>query len=116
MLTNQTSGYPDYETDPKWLAAWVADPFHIWTFDERMKYAFSRPVQFDPGTNWSYSHTNFMILGEILSKIGKKPLDVLWPEKELDRMALKTTPPSRTPEIPTPDLPPSDPDGGPPPK
>src|SRR5439155_2756646 len=38
MLTNQTSGYPDYETDPKWLAAWVADPFHIWTFDERMKY------------------------------------------------------------------------------
>src|SRR5438309_3025340 len=26
MLTNQTSGYPDYETDPKWLDAWVADP------------------------------------------------------------------------------------------
>src|SRR5438132_9551803 len=46
MLANQTSGYPDYETDPKWLAAWVADPFHIWTFEERLKYAFSRPVQF----------------------------------------------------------------------
>src|SRR5256714_4725723 len=37
MLTNQTSGYPDYETDPKWLAAFIADPFHIWTFDEPMK-------------------------------------------------------------------------------
>src|SRR5436190_20544470 len=33
MLANQTSGYPDYETDPKWLDAWVADPFHIWTFE-----------------------------------------------------------------------------------
>src|SRR5438874_10710956 len=76
MLANQTSGYPDYETDPKWLAAWTADPFHIWTYEERMKYAFSRPVQFDPGANWSYSHTNFMILGEILTKIGKKPLEV----------------------------------------
>ncbi len=76
MLANQTSGYPDFETDQKWLDAFIADPFHIWTFDERMKYAFSRPIQFDPGTNWSYSHTNFMILGEILSKIGNKPLDV----------------------------------------
>src|SRR5206468_1014367 len=83
MLANQTSGYPDYETDPKWLDAFIADPFHIWTFDERMKYAFVHPVQFDPGTNWSYSHTNFMILGEILSKIGNKPLDVLLREKVL---------------------------------
>ena len=45
MLANQTTGYPDFETDPAWLAAFNADPFHIWTFDERLKYAFSRPVQ-----------------------------------------------------------------------
>src|SRR5256714_10411197 len=37
MLANQTSGYPDYEADPKWVAAFIADPFHIWTFDEPMK-------------------------------------------------------------------------------
>src|SRR5437868_14720722 len=77
MLANQTSGYPDFETDPAWLAAWSANPFHIWTFEERLKIAFSRPIQFDPGSNWSYAHTNFMILGEILSKIGGKPLDAL---------------------------------------
>jgi CubicO group peptidase (beta-lactamase class C family) len=104
MLANQTSGYPDYETDPKWLAAFIADPFHIWTFEERMKYAFSRPVQFAPGTNWSYSHTNFMILGEILSKIGNKPLDTLLREKVLDPMGLKNTVASQTSEIPSPVL------------
>jgi CubicO group peptidase (beta-lactamase class C family) len=104
MLANQTSGYPDYETDPKWLTAFIADPFHIWTFEERMKYAFSRPVQFAPGTNWSYSHTNFMILGEILSKIGKKPLDTLLREKVLDPMGLKNTVASQTSEIPSPVL------------
>jgi CubicO group peptidase (beta-lactamase class C family) len=65
MLANQTSGYPDFETDPAWLAAWSADPFHIWTFEERLNYAFARPVQFAPGTNWSYAHTNFMIIGEM---------------------------------------------------
>jgi CubicO group peptidase (beta-lactamase class C family) len=104
MLANQTSGYPDYETDPKWLAAFIADPFHIWTFEERMKYAFARPVQFAPGTNWSYSHTNFMILGEILSKIGGKPLDVLLREKVLIPMGLKNTTASQTSEIPSPVL------------
>ena len=104
MLANQTSGYPDFETDPKWLAAFNADPFHIWTFDERLKYAFSRPVQFDPGTNWSYSHTNFMILGEILSKIGNKPLDVLLREKVLDPMGLTNTTASQTSDIPSPVL------------
>src|SRR6476469_10088804 len=104
MLANQTSGYPDYETDPKWLAAFIADPFHIWNFEERMKYAFARPVQFSPGTNWSYSHTNFMILGEILSKIGGKPLDVLLREKVLIPMGLKNTTASQTSEIPRPIL------------
>jgi CubicO group peptidase (beta-lactamase class C family) len=30
MLANQTTGYPDFETDPAWLAAFNADPFHVW--------------------------------------------------------------------------------------
>src|SRR5947208_3752571 len=104
MLTNQTSGYPDFETDPKFLAAFNADPFHIFTFEERLKYAFSRPMQFDPGTNWSYAHTNFMILGEILAKIGGKPLDALLREKVFVPMGLKNTTASQTSEIPSPVL------------
>ena len=104
MLANQTSGYPDFETDPKFLAAFEADPFHIFTFEERLKIAFSRPMMFDPGTNWSYAHTNFMILGEILSKIGGKPLDVLLREKVLLPMGLKNTTATQTSEMPSPVL------------
>ena len=104
MLANQTSGYPDFETDPKFLAAFEADPFHIFTFEERLKIAFSRPMMFDPGTNWSYAHTNFMILGEILSKIGGKPLDVLLREKVLVPMGLKNTTATQTSEMPSPVL------------
>jgi len=33
---------------------------------ERLGYAFRRPVQFAPGKNRSYAHTNFMFLGQIL--------------------------------------------------
>ena len=32
MLANHTSRYSDYETDPAFIAAYYADPFHIWTF------------------------------------------------------------------------------------
>ena len=104
MLANQTTGYPDFETDPDWLAAFNADPFHIWTYSERLKYAFSRPLQFAPGTNWSYSHTNFMILGEILAKIGHEPLDTLLRDKVLDPMGLSNTTSTETSAIPGPVL------------
>src|SRR5262249_57151517 len=104
MLANQTSGYPDFETDPKFLAAFNADPFHIFTFEERLKIAFSRPMVSDPGTNWSYAHTNSMILGEVLSKIGGKPLDLLLREKVFIPMGLKNTTASQTSDMPTPIL------------
>jgi CubicO group peptidase (beta-lactamase class C family) len=104
MLANHTSGYPDYETDPAFIAAYYADPFHIWTFQERLAYAFSRPVLFAPGTNWAYAHTNFMILGEILAKIGGKPLATLLSEKVLGPMGLTGTAESQTSAVPNPVL------------
>jgi CubicO group peptidase (beta-lactamase class C family) len=104
MLANQTTGYPDFETDTAWTNAFNADPFHVWTYQERLTYAFERAPQFPPGTNWSYSHTNFMILGDILAKIGGKPLDVLLKEKVLDPMGLHHTVATETSEIPSPIL------------
>ena len=41
MLANQTSGYPDFETDPGWTAAFNADPFQSWTYQSRIAYALS---------------------------------------------------------------------------
>ncbi|GAB3396767.1 serine hydrolase domain-containing protein [Humibacter soli] len=100
MLTNQTTGYPDFVTDPAWMAAYNANPFHLFTFDERLKYAFQRPMQFAPGTNWSYSHTNFMILGHILQMVGGKPLDQLLEQKVLKPMGLTHTVGSSTASYP----------------
>ncbi len=104
MLANQTTGYPDFETDPAWTAAFNANPFQIFTYQQRLKYAFSRPMQFKPGANWSYAHTNFMILGHILSIIGKKPLATLLQEKVLGPMGLTNTTSSETSTIPEPVL------------
>jgi CubicO group peptidase (beta-lactamase class C family) len=104
MLANQTAGYPDFEQDPAWRAAYYADPFHSWTFDERMQFVNAQPRPFAPGANWSYSHSNFMILGEALSKIGKQPLATLLQRKVLDPLGLDHTIESETSTIPAPVL------------
>lgn len=104
MLANQTSGYPDFETDPGWTAAFNTDPFHTFTYKERVDYAFDRPMQFAPGANWSYAHTNFMILGKVLSMIGKAPLDVLLKKNVIDPMGLTQTAAYNTSYIPEPVL------------
>jgi CubicO group peptidase (beta-lactamase class C family) len=104
MLANQTSGYPDFETDPAWLGAFNNNPFQIFSYQERLRDAFDRPVQFAPGTNWSYSHTNFMILGKILSMIGKAPLATLLQRNVLGPMGLTQTASYRTSYLPNPVL------------
>ena len=91
MLANQTAGYPDFEQDPAWIAAYYDDPYHIWTYEERLSTCSTCPGRSRPGENWSYSHSNFMILGEALSKIGKKPLATLLQNKVLEPLGLKHT-------------------------
>jgi len=104
MLTNQTTGYPDFEQNADWLAAYNADPFHLFTYEERIEYAFSTPLQFAPGTNWSYAHTNFMILGHILEKVGGRPLDEQIQDEVLTPLGLTETAAYTTSYIPEPVL------------
>lgn len=104
MLANQTSGYPDYEEDPQFTADFLENPFQDFSFKERRTIAFSRPQLFPPGTNWSYSHTNFMLLGKILSTIGDKPLATLLRQQVLRPMGLSSTVSSQSSQIPSPVL------------
>lgn len=104
MLANQTTGYPDYERDPRFEADFEANPFHIWTYRERIRIAFAKPVLFEPGANWSYSHTNFMILGRILREVGGQPLATQIRRQVLRPMGLRATVADQTSQIPAPVL------------
>jgi CubicO group peptidase (beta-lactamase class C family) len=104
MLANMTSGYPDYVTDPAFVTAEQEDPFRNFTTSQQLAYAFSRPMSFAPGANWGYAHTNYVILGEILSKVGGKPLATLLRQKVLDPLGLTDTVASQTAAIASPVL------------
>ena len=54
-----------------------ADPFRHWSPDELVAIGLGRPAVCDPGACWSYAHTNFVILGKVLEKVGGKPLATL---------------------------------------
>lgn len=104
MVTNNTAGYPDYVQNQTLLKELAEHPFRQWTNGELIEIGLSTPRLFAPGTNWDYSHTNFVILAEALAKIGGKPLDVLMKEQVLDPMGLRHTVASSTPAIPEPAL------------
>ena len=74
MLARSTSGYVDYVTSDAFVQAFNADPFRKWQPEELIDIGTSQPLLFTPGTNWAFSDTNFMVLGQILERVGRKPL------------------------------------------
>lgn len=102
MLANSTSGLHDYVVDPVFGAELEAQPFKYWTEAELLAFPFSHTLWYAPGTNWSYSHANFVLLGQALSKITGKPLAELLRERVLDPLHLDNTFINAKPPIPNP--------------
>ncbi len=91
MLANMTAGYPDYVPDAGFTAAAYADPFQQWTAEQLVAIGTGQPRLFAPGTNWDYSHTNYVILGRALERIGGAPLAELLKKHVLDPLGLNDT-------------------------
>ncbi|KPI32903.1 beta-lactamase [Actinobacteria bacterium OV450] len=104
MLAASTSGLHDYVTDPEFVAALEAAPFRQWTPEQLVGFSLAHPLWYEPGTNWSYSHANFVLLGSALEKITGTSLDRLLQERVMGPLGLRDTRASSTPEITTPVL------------
>ncbi|MFI1942322.1 serine hydrolase domain-containing protein [Streptomyces virginiae] len=84
MLLNHTSGIQDYLGDafpslPKGTTESL-DQHRYRTIEpaELIGHGVARPQLFEPGTDWSYSNTNYILLGEVLRKVtGQDPEQVI---------------------------------------
>jgi CubicO group peptidase (beta-lactamase class C family) len=103
-LANMTSGYADYVYEPEVLVGNNLDPFRQWTPEELIQIGTSKPMMFEPGTNWGYSHTNYVILGRVLEKITGRSLAEGMQKYIIGPMGLRQTRGSDTPQIPDPVL------------
>jgi CubicO group peptidase (beta-lactamase class C family) len=103
MLAGMTSGYPDYVADAL-IDALYANPFRSFTQQELLDYASAQPHLFTPGTNWSYAHTNYVVLGMILERVTGQPLDVALSRYVLKPLGLRDTVDPASPDITPPVL------------
>lgn len=70
QLLSHTSGYQDY-----WPQDYVMPMMLRPITAEKMLDIWARkPLDFDPGTKWQYSNTNYVIAGVIIEKVSGKPL------------------------------------------
>jgi CubicO group peptidase (beta-lactamase class C family) len=70
MLLSHTSGYQDY-----WPEDYLMPPMRKPTTAQYILDTWAKkPLDFDPGTKWQYSNTNFVIAGLIVEKVSGEPL------------------------------------------
>jgi CubicO group peptidase (beta-lactamase class C family) len=68
-LLSHTSGYEDYAPQDYTIPLWTKpgnplDLVHLWA---------EKPLDFDPGTQWQYSNTNFVLAALIVQKVSGMP-------------------------------------------
>ncbi|MGW4703344.1 serine hydrolase domain-containing protein [Streptomyces sp. NPDC004285] len=104
MLATNTTGLHDYVTDPAFGAELEAHPFRQWTPEQLLAYPYSHSFWYEPGTSWSYSHANYVLLVEALEKITGTRIDRLVRERVTGPLGLRNTRNNFTPDIPRPVL------------
>ncbi len=69
-LLSHTSGYEDYAPQDYLIPEWNKPT----TPDEILDRWAKKPLNFDPGTRWQYSNTNYVLAGKILEKVSGQAL------------------------------------------
>jgi D-alanyl-D-alanine carboxypeptidase len=104
MLASSTSGYVHYVNVPSFVDAYHANVFATWTPNQLIQIGTSQPMLFAPGTSWSFSDTNFVLLGEILRKVGGEPVGEQIQQRILEPLGMRHTEMTTTAETPSPVL------------
>ena len=80
-------------------------PFETVTRQQIYDYATEGgKLDYPPGTSQKYSHTDFTILGDILERASGRTMADLYEKEIFDRLALKSTGYSSSPDLPAPVL------------
>jgi D-alanyl-D-alanine carboxypeptidase len=104
MLANCTAGIPDYVPVSAFNEMATNQPFREWTSDELIEMALTAPLPYEPGAGWNYSHTNFVIIGEILQRVTGKRMAEILKSEIWQPLGLTNTSFPLTPEMPVPTL------------
>ena len=92
MLVSDTAGYLDYVTVDDFAKLQLAEPFRTFTDDELIHYSVRNgKMNFPPGTSQQYSHTDNVILGQVIQRATKESLKDLYDKNIFGPMGMKDT-------------------------
>lgn len=105
MLIKNTGGYKDYVLNESFIDLVITEPFREITDEEIIAYSVEDgQLNFRPGTDQKYSHTEFTILGEVMEKATGKTMKELYEENIFSPLGLMNTGYMSSPELPFPVL------------
>jgi len=86
QLLSHTSGYQDY-----WPQDYVMKPMLSPTTAQKIMDTWARkPLDFEPGTKWQYSNTNYVIAGAIVEKVARMPIFRFMQQKIFTPLGMKS--------------------------
>jgi D-alanyl-D-alanine carboxypeptidase len=91
QMSDMTSGIASYTEDEQWAKEWLSDPTRVSQPEELARIGIKESPLFDPGTEWFYSNTNYVLLGLVLEKVTGKPIGDLYREQIIEPLGLKNT-------------------------
>jgi CubicO group peptidase (beta-lactamase class C family) len=92
MLAGNTAGYPDYVYSEAFIRDFLADPFRTFTPDELIAYGMADATKgYPPGTSQRYSHTEYVILGQVIERATGESMKSLYERNILGPLGLKDT-------------------------
>ena len=97
QLMNHTSGLVRYEFKDEFTKALTANPYKVWTPEERLAYLFDEKPPFEAGKGWDYSDTNYIVLGMIIEKVTGKRFYSEADRRVIKRFKLSNTIPQEGP-------------------
>jgi CubicO group peptidase (beta-lactamase class C family) len=89
QLLVQTSGIPDYAEDPAGSStkSVAKTPAEMLAWISRL----SPPLQFEPGSKWAYSNSNYALLGLIAERVSGEPLSSFFQRRLFAPAGLRNT-------------------------
>jgi D-alanyl-D-alanine carboxypeptidase len=91
MLLNHTSGIVNVTELPEFVVGQLNDPLNQPTVEERLEMMDDKPLVFEPGTDFMYSNSNYLLLQLILENVSKKSYWQLLDEQILEPLQLTHT-------------------------
>ncbi|MGI8405707.1 MAG: serine hydrolase domain-containing protein [Thermomicrobiales bacterium] len=101
-LLNMRSGIYNYTEDGEAFAKLFASTENVWTHEQLIDIVRAHDAYFEPGTEFHYSNTNYILLEMIIERVTERPFGELLQERLLTPLGLSGTVLPSSPSMPEP--------------